>query len=171
MRELDDAPRIGERADGVRREREGDHARPVGELPLEIVEVHGRVVVQLDEADLQVEVVRELEPRRDVPVVVEPRDEDLVAGAQRPAERSREHEVQRRHVLAEDRLAGLAAQERRGGEVRLGQQRVAAAARGEGAAEVRIRLAQIAGDRLDHRVGALRASRPVEERGRRLEAR
>ena len=36
---------------------------------------------------LQVEVVRELEPRRDVAVVVEARDEDLVAGRERPAER------------------------------------------------------------------------------------
>ena len=54
----------------------------LGQLPLEVGEVERRVVVQVDEADRQVEVVRELEPRRDVAVVVEPRDEDLVA---RPA--------------------------------------------------------------------------------------
>ena len=80
LRELDDARDIGERADGVRRERERDDARAVGELPLEVVVVERRVVVQLDEADLQVEVVRELEPRRDVAVVVELR----ARGSRRP---------------------------------------------------------------------------------------
>ena len=57
-------------------------------LPLEVVEVEPRVVVDLDEADAKVEVVGELEPRRDVAVVVETRDEDLVAGASvRPSAR------------------------------------------------------------------------------------
>ena len=79
VRELDDPRRVRHRPEGVRGEREGDDAGPVGQLSLEIVEVEGRVVVDLDEADREVEVVGELEPRRDVAVVVEARDEDLVA--------------------------------------------------------------------------------------------
>ena len=80
MGELDDALRVRRRAERVRGEREGDDAGAVRQLPLEVVEVERRVLVDLDEADAEVEVVRELEPRRDVAVVVETRDEDLVAG-------------------------------------------------------------------------------------------
>ena len=101
-------------ASGVR-----DDACALGQLPLEIVVVDRRVVADLDEADLQPEVVRELEPRRDVAVMVELRDEDLVALAQRAAEGARQREVERRHVGAEDRLVGIAAQECRGGQPRL----------------------------------------------------
>ena len=64
VRELGDAPRVGQRSDRVRREREGDDARAVGELPLEVVVVERRVVGDLDEADLEAEIVRELEPGR-----------------------------------------------------------------------------------------------------------
>ena len=79
VRELGDAPRVDERADRVRRERERDDARPLRELRLQVVEVERRVVAQVGEPDDQLEVVRELQPGRDVRVVVEPRDEDLVA--------------------------------------------------------------------------------------------
>ena len=135
------------------------------------MQVERRVVVDVDEADLQVEVVRELEPGRDVPVVVEAGDEDLVPGAQRAPERAGEHEVERRHVLAEDRLVGRAAEERRRGDVGEVEERVAAHARGERAAEVGVRLAQVAGDRVDHGIRALRPAGPVEEGGRRPGAR
>ena len=77
----------------------------------------------------QAEVVRELEPGGDVAVMVELRDEDLVALAQRAAEGARQREVEGRHVGAEDRLVGIAAQECRRGEACLRDQRVAAAAR------------------------------------------
>ena len=87
VRELDDPRDVGQRADRVRGEREGDDARPVGELPLEVVEVEPASSSTLGEADDQVEVARELEPRRDVAVVVELRDDDLVAGARARAPR------------------------------------------------------------------------------------
>ena len=166
VRQLDDAVRVGQRARGVRGEWEGDDPRPLGELPLEVVEVERRVVADVDEADRQVEIVGELEPGRDVCVVIEPRHEDLVAGRERSADRAGEHEVERRHVLAEDRLVGLATQEVGGREPGLGEQGVAAPAATEAAAEVRVRLAQVGRDGVDHRVGALRAAGPVEERGR-----
>ena len=163
VRELDDARGVGHRPEGVRCEREGDDPSPVGQLTLEILDVDRRVVVDLDEADGEVEVMRELEPGRDVPIVVEARDEDLVPARERPPERACEREVERGHVLAEDRLLGAAAEEARGGGVRELDELVAAAAGGERAAEIRVRLAQVGGDRVDHRLRALRPARRVEE--------
>ena len=64
---------------------------------------------------------------------------------------------------AEDRLFRLAAEEARRGGVRLLDELVAAAAGGERAAEVRVRLAEVAGDRVDHGLRALRPARRVEE--------
>ena len=79
VREIGDAADLGERAHRVGGDRKGDDPRPVGELPLQVVEVERRVLVDVDEADGQVAVVRELEPGRDVRVVVELRAQDLVA--------------------------------------------------------------------------------------------
>ncbi len=79
VRELRDPRHVRARADGVRGDREGDDARPVGQLPLEVVQVERRVVADVREPDDEVAVARELEPRRHVAVVVEPCDDDLVA--------------------------------------------------------------------------------------------
>ena len=57
--------------------------------------------------------MRELEPRRDVGVVVELRAEDLVARPELAARRAREREVERRHVRAEHGLVRRAAEEPR----------------------------------------------------------
>ena len=104
VRELRDAARVDERPDAF--DASGNATTRVRslELRLEIVEVERRVVAELDELHGEIEVVRELEPRRDVPVVVELRREDLVAGAELAADRARQREVERRHVLAEDDL-------------------------------------------------------------------
>ena len=107
----------------------------------------------------------ELEPGGDVAVVVELRDEDLVALAQRAAEGACQREVECRHIGTEDRLVGIAAQECRRGQPCLRDQRVAATARVECAIEVRVRLAQVAGDRVDDGVGYLRPAGTVEEHG------
>ena len=113
VRELDDAPDVRERADRVRRDRESDDARALAQLPLEVAEVERRVVVDVDEADLETLVVRQLEPGRHVRVVVEPGDDDLVAFAPLAAGGARERECERRHVRAEDRLLRSAAEELR----------------------------------------------------------
>jgi len=42
---------VGECPDGVRRDREGDDARAVAQRPLEVVEIEGRVVVDVREDD------------------------------------------------------------------------------------------------------------------------
>jgi hypothetical protein len=49
--------------------------------------------MDVDKADMNAEVVGELQPRRDVAVVVEARDEDLVAGREAFVESAREREV------------------------------------------------------------------------------
>ena len=79
-----------------------------------------------DEADDEAEVVRELEPGRDVRVVVEPRDDDLVARAELASDSARQREVERRHVGAERDGLVVAAEEARGGLVRLLDQRLRA---------------------------------------------
>ena len=169
--ELGDAGRVDERAGCIRREREGDDARAVAELSLEVVEVQRRVVVHLDELHGEPEVVCELEPRRHVRVVVELRAQDLVAWCERAPDGPRKREVESRHVRAEDRLVGAAAEECRRRQARLRDERVAAPAVAERAAEVRVRLPEVAGDRVDHRVGALRSAGGVEEGSRRAERR
>ena len=79
--------------------------------------------------DGEVEIVRELEPRCHVRVVVELRDDDLVARSQLASERARQREVERRHVLAEDDLVGGAAEKVRGRDARVRDERVAPHAR------------------------------------------
>ena len=118
VRELDDPRHVGSRADRVRRDREGDDARPLGELRLEVVEVEREVVVHAREADDDADVLREREPRGDVGVVVEPGAEDLVTRLQRAPERAREQEVERGHARPEGDLARVALQEAAGGVVR-----------------------------------------------------
>ena len=67
-------------ADRVRRPGERDHARAVVQQRAELVEIEPALVVDVREPHGQALVVRELEPRSDVAVVVEPRADDLVAG-------------------------------------------------------------------------------------------
>ena len=111
VRELRDAGHVDERPDRVRGPREGDYPCPLGEQRGEVLEIERRVVAKLGEPNDDAEVVAQLEPRRDVAVVVELRHDDLVAGLELAADRPRECEVERRHVRAERRLLRLAAQE------------------------------------------------------------
>jgi putative ABC transport system ATP-binding protein len=119
--------------------------------------------VDLREPHDEAEIVRELEPGRDVAVVVEVRHDDLVAGFERPADGAREREVQRRHVRAEHDLFRRAAEECASGLPGLVDQRLRAAAGFVGAADVCVGLPQVRRDRVDHLVGNLRATGPVEE--------
>jgi hypothetical protein len=162
--EADDPGGVLQRAYCVRGPRERDDARAVRKLPLEVVEVERAVVVDVGEADDQAEIVRELQPGRHVRVVVEPGDDDLVAGMQLARSRAREREVERRHVRAECDLPRRAAQPFAGREPRVGDHGLRSATRLVGPADVRVRLAKVAGDRVDHLVGNLRPARSVEER-------
>jgi hypothetical protein len=155
---------VDERTDRVRGPRERDNARAVREQRLEVLEIQRRIVADLREEHAQVEVVGELEPGRDVGVVVELRDDDLLARGQLPPERAGEREVERRHVRPEDHFAVVAAQKLSARAPCFRDELIAAAARFERPAEVCIRLTQVSGDRVDDDVRNLRAARPVEER-------
>ena len=164
VRELDDAPHVGRRADRVGRDRERDDAGAVVELRLEAVVVEREVVVHVDLADDDAEVVLEREPGRDVAVVVEPGHEHLVARLQLAGERAREEEVERGHALAERHLVARAAEERAGllvGEI---DERARPARGLVGGADVGVVVPEVAGDRVDHLVGHLRPAGAVEER-------
>ena len=78
-------------------------------------------------------------------------------------ERTGKEEVESGHALPERHLAGIAAQENTRTLVRCVDHRVRPARGLVGRADVRVVLAQIAGDRVDHLVGALRPARTVEE--------
>ncbi len=123
------------------------------------------------EADDDAQVALELEPGGHVRVVVEPRHQDLVAGRQRAGERPRQQEVERRHARPECDLARVAPEEAPGGVVRSLDESDGANARAVRRAGVRVVGAQVAGDRVDHLVRALRAARSVEERHRPVERR
>src|SRR6266480_861116 len=163
VRELGHAGHVHERADRVRGPREGDNAGAVGQLRGEILEVERRVITDVREANDQAEVVRELQPRRDVPVVIEPRHDDLVSLAPFTGGRPGKGEVERRHVGAEDHLVRRAADEGCGRESRVGDEPLRTPARLVGAADVRVRLAQVGRDRVDYLVRNLCAARAVEE--------
>ena len=79
------------------------------------------------------------------------------------AECARQQEVERGHARAEGGLVGRAAEERPGLLVREVDQLDGADARLVRRADVRVVLAQVARDRVDHLVGALRPAGPVEE--------
>ena len=79
MRELDDPAHVRRRTDRVCGDREADDARASGELRLEVLVVDLEVVGEGSHEDDDPEIVRQLEPGRDVSVVVERGDDDLVA--------------------------------------------------------------------------------------------
>jgi hypothetical protein len=161
-----DASRVGERADRVRGQREGDHPGALADQALERVVVEGDVAgADRGVAHDQVVVGGQEQPGRHVGVVVELRDDDLVARAQRAGDRVREQEVERRHVGAEGDPLRLAAGEVRGGCAAAPHHLVGGSRGREGAAEVGVRAAQVGGHRVEHLARALRAARSVEEGG------
>jgi hypothetical protein len=133
-------------------------------LAREVVHVERRVLVQSRETHDEAEVVRELEPGRDVRVVVESRHDDLVAGTELPSHSARQREAERRHVGAERDGLVVTAEEARRGLVRLLDQRLRADAGSVGAADIGVGLPEVRRDGFDHRVRHLRAARSVEER-------
>jgi hypothetical protein len=163
VRDLHDAADVGRRADRVRRDRESHHPRPVRDERPEMVVVDLEVVCEVREPHDDPEIVGDLEPRRDVSVVVEFRDHDLVARPQRPRERAAQEEVERGHARTERNLFGRAAEEARCLLVSEVDELDRPDARLVRGADVRVVLAQVARDRVDDLVRALRPSRPVEE--------
>ena len=170
VRQLDDPRDVGRRPDRVRGDREGDDLRALGELCLQVVEVEREILVHAGEADDDAEIVGELQPRRDVRVVVEPRADDLVPALERPPECPGEQEVECGHARPERDLTRVAGHEAARGRVRALDQLDRSDARLVRRADVRVVLAQVARDRVDHLVRALRAAGPSKNASRRSSA-
>ena len=164
VRELGDPCHVHERPDCIGGPGIGNDPRALRELGGQVVEIERRVVADVREPDDEIEVARKLEPGRDVAVVVEARHEDLVAGGELPADRSREREVDRRHVRAEDDLLRAAPEKGAAGAPGLVDEHLGPPARLVGAADVRVRLTEVARDCFNDRVRYLGPARPVEER-------
>ncbi len=106
----------------------------------------------------------QLEPGRDVRIVIELRHENLVAALQGACQRPGEQEVERGHAGAEGDLARVAPEKTTGGIVRAPDQLRRSEAGRVRRADVRVVGAQVVGDRVDHLVRALGAAGAVEER-------
>ena len=163
VRQLDDPPHVCEGSHRVGRDREGDDAGTVGELPFEVGEIDVAVVGDVGEADDEAEVVCQLQPGCDVAVVVEARDDDLVARLPPARRGAGERKRQRGHVRAECHLLRRAAEEAAGGGACRVHDRDGPRTRLERPADVRVGLAQVRRDGVDHLVRHLRAARPVEQ--------
>jgi hypothetical protein len=84
----DQLGRRRDRADGVGRECERDEPGAIGQLLVERLQVERDVVVaDVDPPDRRAGVARGEDPRTNVRVVIEPGDDDLVAGAKGARER------------------------------------------------------------------------------------
>src|SRR5665809_18273 len=79
--------------------------RPIREESLEIVVVDLELLGHTGDANDDAEIASELEPRSDVPVVVERRHDDFVAFPQGSRECPREQEIERRHARPERDLS------------------------------------------------------------------
>jgi hypothetical protein len=162
MRGRGDARRVGDRAQGVRGQREGHDARAVAEQRLDVGRVERPIGPDRRLAHHEPVVLGDPDPRRDVGVVVELGDDDLVAAAQRARHGVREQEVERRHVRPERDLLGRAARQVGGRRARRGDQLGRLARGRERAAVVGRPAREMGAHGLDDHVGHLRAARPVE---------
>jgi len=83
------ARRRRDRPDGVGSERERDEPRPLGELPLERLQVERHVVVpDVDPANRRAGIARREDPGPNVGIVIESGHDDLVPGLEGSRERA-----------------------------------------------------------------------------------
>ena len=158
--QLGDAGDVSQRADGVRCDREGDDPGARGKLTLEVGQIDVALVGDVGEADLEAQVVGQLEPRRDVPVVVEAGDDDRLGlesadrrcGRARTTGRSCWRRRSPRRASSREAPGGFA------GRIDHAHGPPAGL---EGAADVRVGLAEIRRDGVDHLVGHLCPAWPV----------
>ena len=114
--------------------------------------------------DFDAAIGRHRPPGRDVRLVVEGRDEDLVARPKGRPDGAADVEREGRHVGAELDLVGRRGSEEVGdGRMRLGRHLVGRLTGRERAAGVRVHVAVVAGDGVDHPLRDLRATGSVEE--------
>ncbi len=154
----------GHGADRVRRERERHERGSALQRLVERVDVEGRVVgPNVDPAHGRTRIACGQHPWAHVRVVIEPGDDDLVAGTDRVGERPRQVEQQRRRVRPEHDLPGVGADEIGAGASSRGHGRLEVLARGEHPVHVRDTVPVVTLDRVDHGVGHLGSARRVGE--------
>ena len=105
-------------------------------------------------------------PGREIRVVVEQREHDLVAGAEFAPERAAHGESQRRHVRAENDFIRIAIQKIAHRRPRFRDHAVGVAAGVVSAARVGVVARQIIRDGVNHPLRHLRATRPVQKNRR-----
>ena len=91
----------------VRGRWERDDAGAVAELLAQEVEVEREIVAHVGDPHDDAEVLLQVQPWRNVPVVIEGCDHNLVAGPELAPECPCEEEVERRHALPEATSAAL----------------------------------------------------------------
>jgi hypothetical protein len=106
MGKSNDAIHIRSSADRVGRNGESHHPRALREQALEVLVVDFEITGESRHADDRAQVMSDLQPRSDVRVVIELRDDDLVARTQRPREGAREQEIECGHARPERDLRG-----------------------------------------------------------------
>ena len=168
VRRLDHAADVGDRSERVRGEPDGDDLRPRRQDVVEAIEVErGSVLGELEPPDGRAAILGDRQPRRDVGVMVEPRDHDLVPGVQVAAERAAHREGERRHVRPEGDLVGSWAPTKSAPAAwASSRMRIGLDGRREGAAVVGVAALEVGGDGVDALARHLRAAGSVEVRDR-----
>ncbi len=165
MGQLDDPTDRIDRPDRVGGIAERDQPGPCRQRGGQVVEIERAVgVMDVDGPDDQVPILGDRPPGRDVRLVVEGRDHDLVARREVGRDRPTQVEGQGGHVRAElDLVAGPGTEEVGHRLVRLGDQCAAQLRGDERTAVVRVRVAVVGDDRIDDPLRDLGSARPVEE--------
>ncbi len=161
--QLTDRAGVHDGANRVGRPREGDDFRSRAELIRQVTEVERGVCVNVGVPDAQAEVGGQVQPRRDVPIVIKPRYHDLVTWPQLAAEGSRQREVECGRAPAEDHLVSVATEEAGRGNTGIRHEGVQAAARRVGSPGVAAGFTVDAGDCLAHLVRYLGSTWRIEE--------
>jgi hypothetical protein len=154
-----------DRAHSVGRPAERDELRPPVERGVERLDVQGDVLgADVHDPHRDPPVRRSAAPRADVRLVIEARDHDLVARLHRRGDRPGNVHGERGHVGAELDLGRIGrVEEVRQRRVGVLEHGVAPPRRQEGALVVRVGLAVVAHDGVDHGVRDLGAARAVEQ--------
>jgi hypothetical protein len=165
---------IGDLADRVDRPdrigcpADGHEPGAVGQDCVERIEAQRAVgEVRFPGPDDRLVVASGRDPGIDVRLVVEAGHHDLVAGSQRRADGARDVEGERRHVRADRDVGAVHAEEVAESRMGIADDGLGSPGGQECTASIRVRLAVVAGDCIDHRLRDLRPARAVEEGQRR----
>ena len=162
-REAERAPRVRQRAQSVRGRADGDDPCARADFRLEVVPVErARLCVHTHDAQDYLALALKRLPRRDVGVMIQLRDDDLVARRERSTKRARDVVGERRRVRAEDDLRRRCAEEVGYAAARALDQLVRLGARRVGPVRVGVVMIKVVAYGLDDCARNLRAAGAVE---------